>query len=200
MTSFLVLAAGIVGVGAAADPSADAALVRVTIRAVAATQNDAPNDPRLSAIAGSLDDFGKDFRYRGYRLIAAESFALGWRVVGEMELPGRRSVSIAPLHLTPDGRVKMHLMLHGEHPEHATRMETDFSLPQGATVFVGGMRLGDAAAPPESGEVILVGVTIDRIPPRPNPIRATDLNANGRAPPDAPPELPPKPIRAAPRR
>jgi hypothetical protein len=193
MTSLLLIAAGIVGVGAAGDPSAEAALVRLTIRAVAATQKDAPNDPRLSAIAGSLDDFGKDFRYRGYRLVGAESFALGWRVSGEMELPGRRSVSIAPLHLTPDGRVKMHLLLHGEHPEHATRMETDFTLPEGATVFVGGLRFGD-----ESGEVLLVGVTIDRIPPRPNPFRVTDLNANGRAPPDEPaptPPPPPKPVR-----
>src|SRR4051812_43905435 len=140
MTSLLVLAAGLVGIGAAADPAAEAALVRVTIRAVAATQNDAPNDPRLAAIASSLDDFGKDFRYRGYRLVGGGSFALGWRVAGEMELPGRRSVSIAPLHLPPDGRVKMPLLLHGGRPEHTTRMETDFTLPQGATVFVGGLR------------------------------------------------------------
>src|SRR5436305_8570989 len=177
MTSLLLIAAGLVGVGAASDTGADAALVRLTIRAVAATQKDAPNDPRLAAIAGSLDDFGKDFRYRGYRLVSAESFALGWRVSGEMELPGRRSVSIAPLHLTPDGRVKMHLLLHGGHPEHAARMETDFSLPEGGTVFVGGMRLGDATS--DSGEVLLVGVTIDRIPARP-PTRATDLTATGR--------------------
>jgi len=196
MTSLLLIAAGLVGAGAAADSSADAALVRLTIRAVAATQKDAPNDPRLSAIAGSLDDFGKDFRYRGYRLVRAESFALGWRVGGEVELPGRKSVTIAPLHLTPDGRVKMRLLLHGEHPAHATRMETDFSLPEGATVFVGGMRLGDNAS--DSGEVLLVGVTIDRIPPRPNPFRVTDLNASGRAPPDEPdptPPPPPKPVR-----
>jgi hypothetical protein len=191
MTALLVLAAGLVGVGAVADPAEDIAVVRATIRAVAATRNEAPNDPRLAPIAGSLDDFGKDFRYRGYRLVAAESFALGWRVSGEMELPGRRSVSIAPLHLTPDGRVKVHLMLHGAHPEHATRMETDFSLPEGATVFVGGMRLGDETS--DSGEVLLVGVTIDRIPPRPNPIRATDLNANGRAPPEEPPPAPAAP-------
>jgi len=196
MTSLLLIAAGLVGVGAAGDASADAALVRLTIRDVASTQNDAPNDPRLSAIASSLDDFGKDFRYRGYRLLGAESFALGWRISGEMELPGRRSVSIAPLHLTPDGRVKMHLLLHGGHPQHATRMETDFTLPEGATVFVGGLRLGDNAS--DSAEVLLVGVTIDRIPPRPNPFRVTDLNANGRAPPDEPaptPPPPPKPVR-----
>ena len=194
MTSLLLIAAGLVGVGAASDTGADAALVRLTIRAVAATQKDAPNDPRLAAIAGSLDDFGKDFRYRGYRLVSAESFALGWRVSGEMELPGRRSVSIAPLHLTPDGRVKMHLLLHGGHPDHGTRMETDFTLPQGATVFVGGLRLTDG--PGEPGEVLLVGITIDRIPPRPNPIRATDLNANGRPPPDVPDEQqPPPPVR-----
>jgi hypothetical protein len=190
MTALLVLAAGIIGVGAAADPAAEAALVRVTIRAVAATQNDAPNDPRLAPIASSLDDFGKDFRYRGYRLVGAESFALAWRIPGEMELPGRRAVTIAPLHLTPDGRVKMHLLLHGGHPEHGTRMETDFTLPQGATVFVGGLRLTDG---PGEGEVLLVGITIDRIPPRPNPIRATDLNANGRPPPDVPDEQQPPP-------
>ncbi|HZX66940.1 MAG TPA: hypothetical protein VFE76_16170 [Myxococcales bacterium] len=197
MIPLLILAAGIVGVGTAADPAADVPVVRATIRAVAATRNEAPNDPRLSPIASSLDDFGKDFRYRGYRLVGAESFALGWRISGEMELPGRRSVTIAPLHLTPDGRVKMHLMLHGAHPEHATKMETDFSLPEGATVFVGGMRLGDATS--DSGEVLLVGVTIDRIPARP-PIRATDLNANGRPPPEEPalpPAAPaPRPARA----
>jgi len=184
MTSLLLIAAGLVGVGAASDTGADAALVRLTIRAVAATQKDAPNDPRLAAIAGSLDDFGKDFRYRGYRLVSAESFALGWRVSGEMELPGRRSVSIAPLHLTPDGRVKMHLLLH--------------SLPEGGTVFVGGLRLGDNAS--DSGEVLLVGVTVDRIPPRPNPFRVTDLNANGRAPPDEPAPPPPPPPKPVPNR
>ena len=101
-----------------------------------------------------------------------------------MELPGRRSVSVAPLHMTPDGRVKVHLQLHGEHPEHAIRMVTDFSLPQGNTVFVGGMRNGDSQVDP--AEVLLVAVTMDRIPERPNPIRATDVNANGRVPPGAP--------------
>src|SRR5256885_6721507 len=198
MTSLLLIAAGIVGVGAAGDPSAEAALVRFTVRAVAATQTDAPTDPRLSAIAGSLDDFGKDFRYRGYRLVGAESFALGWRVPGEMELPGRRSVSIAPLHLTPDGRVKMHLVLHSGHPEHATRMETDFSLPESGTVFVGGLRLGDSAS--DSGEVLLVGVPIYPIPPRPHPFRVNDLNPHGRAPPDEPATTPPPPPKPVPNR
>src|SRR5256885_10868250 len=101
MTSLLLIAAGIVGVGAAGDPSAEAALVRLTIRAVAATQKAAPNDPRLSAIAGSLDDFGKDFRYRGYRLLGPESFALGRRVSGELDLPCRRNPTFLPVHLTP---------------------------------------------------------------------------------------------------
>jgi hypothetical protein len=73
-------------------------------------------------------------------------------------------------------------------------MATDFSLSEGATVFVGGLRLGDKQVDP--AEVLLVGVTVDRIPPRQNPIRATDLNANGRAPPDPPPaDDPPPPVK-----
>ena len=98
------------------------------------------------------------------------------------------------LAIVVDGRVRSVARIdnRGSNPVHGTFT----ALPEGATVFVGGMRLGDG--PSDSTEVLLVGVTIDRIPPRPNPFRVTDLNANGRAPPDEPdpaPPPPPKPVR-----
>jgi hypothetical protein len=58
--------------------------------------------------------------------------------------------------MSPDGRIKVHLELLGEHPSHARKLHTDYSIQRGGTVFVGGLRLDPQK--PEAG-TLLVAVT-----------------------------------------
>ena len=107
--ALLLLAAG-------ADPGPEElAPVRITVRAIAASKSAADVDARLAPIAHDLANFGNDFRFQSYRLVAGQSFDLGWNGSAEMELPGSRSVRLTPKHMGPDGRVKVHLELFGEH-------------------------------------------------------------------------------------
>jgi hypothetical protein len=172
--------------GAEVDPAAT--LVRITVRAIAATPASGQVDPKLAPIASNLASFGRDFRYQGYRLVGEQSFELGWDAAGEMELPARRSVRITPKHMGPDGRVKVHLELFGEHPEHRSSLVTDYSVPRGGTILVGGLPLDPKDT---SGDVLLIAVTTDRLPQGGDPKRS-EVGATGRVRPEAP-SLPPAP-------
>jgi hypothetical protein len=167
---------------AGAEPEPASALVRVTVRAIAASQSSGGVDAKLAPVSSSLASFGRDFRYQTYRLVTERSFELGWDVRGDMELPASRSIRIVPRHMGPDGRVKIHLELYGEHPEHRTDLATDFSVPRGGTILVGGLPL-DPKNP--SGEVLLIAVTADRVPEVIDAQRS-EVGATGRSRPDAP--------------
>jgi|GEM_PF-1158787 len=129
--------------------------VRITIRAIsaagrgqAAQQLDI--DGRLSPIGKDLRSFADQFSYRNYRLLDVQTFDLDFRSIAQMELPGQRAIAVEPRQLAEDGRVKVHLELLGQHPEHAPRMRADYSISRGATIFVGGYKIA-----PEGGTLLL---------------------------------------------
>jgi hypothetical protein len=136
--------------------TASAARVRITVRCIAATSGAEWTDPRLAPISRNLSEFAKDFRWRNFRLIGEETFDLVYLSAAQMELPGSRSVQVTPREMSPDGRIKVHLELLGEHPSHARKLHTDYSIQRGGTVFVGGLRLDPQK--PEAG-TLLVAVT-----------------------------------------
>jgi hypothetical protein len=129
--------------------------VRITIRAIsAAGQGQAAQqldiDGRLSPIGKDLRSFAEQFSYRNYRLLDVQTFDLDFRSIAQMELPGQRAIAVEPRQLAEDGRVKVHLELLGQHPEHAPRMRADYSISRGATIFVGGYKIA-----PEGGTLLL---------------------------------------------
>ena len=132
------------------------ARVRITVRAIAATSGVEKTDPRLQPIAKNLSEFSKDFRYRNFQLVSEQTFDLGFSSAAQMELPGSRSVQVTPRQMDPQGRIRVHLELLGEHPAHTRQLHTDYSIQRGGTIFVGGLRLDPKK--PETG-TLLVAVT-----------------------------------------
>jgi hypothetical protein len=140
------------------DPPPAEQRVRVTVRAIAATRE--PQDPevdaRLSPIAADLKAFAGEFNYKAYRLVEEQTFDLDWKSPAQMELPGQRSLQVTPRALSSDGRIKVHLEVLGQHPEHARRLHTDYSVPRGRTILVGGYKLDPQR--PDAG-TLLIAVT-----------------------------------------
>jgi hypothetical protein len=136
--------------------TAKAALIRITVRAIAATSGAEQTDPKLKPIAKNLAEFSKDFRYRNFQLASEQTFDLAFESPAQMELPGSRSVQIIPRQMAPDGRIKVHLELLGEHPAHSRKLHTDYTIQRGGTIFVGGLRLDPQK--PDRG-MLLVAVT-----------------------------------------
>jgi hypothetical protein len=152
LAALLLLAAQEPQDGGTAGP----ARVRITVRAIAATSGADRTDPRLAPIAKNLAEFSKDFRYRNFQLASEQRFDLAFETFAAMELPGSRSVQITPRQMAPDGRIKVHLELLGEHPAHSRKLHTDYSIQRGGTIFVGGLRLDPQK--PERG-MLLVAIT-----------------------------------------
>lgn len=131
--------------------------VRVTVRAIAATREAAAAmDEKLAPVAQDLRAFASAFNYTSYRLVQEQTFDLDWKAPAQMELPGSRSLQVAPRQLGSDGRIKVHLEVLGEHPEHARRLHTDYSVPRGRTILVGGYALQPGK--PENG-TLLIAIT-----------------------------------------
>jgi hypothetical protein len=142
--------------GAQDAGTAQPARVRITVRAIAATGGAEQTDAKLAPIAKNLAEFSKDFRYRNFQLTSEQSFDLGFDSAAQMELPGSRSLQITPRQVAQDGRIKVHLELLGEHPAHARKLHTDYTIQRGGTIFVGGLRLDPQK--PDRG-MLLVAVT-----------------------------------------
>ena len=118
--------------------------VKITVRAIAASNDPAAApgmDPKLKPIAQQIQSFSQEFRFRSYRLMAEQTFDLDWKTAAQMELPGSRSLEVAPRQLDADGRIKVHLELLGEHPAHSRKLHTDYSIQRGGTILVGGIRV-----------------------------------------------------------
>jgi hypothetical protein len=132
--------------------------VRVTVRTIAATRDEPPRgvDQKLAPIAPDLLAFASAFNYTTYLLIEEQTFDLDWKAPAQMELPGSRSLQVTPRQLGADGRIKVHLEVLGQHPEHARRLHTDYSVPRGRTILVGGYQLDPAK--PEGG-TLLIAIT-----------------------------------------
>ncbi len=129
---------------AQADAGLPERRVKITVRAIAASNDSAAlagMDPKLKPIAQQIQSFSQEFRFRSYRLMAEQTFDLDWKTAAQMELPGSRSLEVAPRQLDADGRIKVHLELLGEHPAHSRKLHTDYSIQRGGTILVGGIRV-----------------------------------------------------------
>jgi hypothetical protein len=129
------------------------------VRAIAASNDPAApagSDPRLNPIAPQLQSFGEQFRFRSYRLLQEQTFDLDWKSPAQMELPGSRSLEVTPRQLDADGRIKVHLELLGEHPEHSRKLHTDYAIQRGGTLLVGGIRVDPAN---EKAGKLLIAIT-----------------------------------------
>lgn len=144
------------------------ARVRITIRAIAATRT-APGEPaadaaperleidgRLVAIDKDLRAFAAQFTYRGYRLMDEQTFDLDFQSPGTMDLPGGRALRVEPLRLVQDGRVQVRLQVTGQEAQGAQRLATDYSIPKGRTLLVGGYHVSPGR--PELG-TLLIAIT-----------------------------------------
>ena len=148
MTALLLTTALVL---AQADAGAVMRRVKITIRAIAASNDPAAAagmDPKLAPIAPQIDSFKEEFRFRSYRLVDEQTFDLDWKNAANMELPGSRSLQVTPRQLDSDGRIKVHLELLGEHPAHSRKLHTDYAIQRGGTLLVGGIRVdpGDEKA------------------------------------------------------
>ena len=118
--------------------------VKITVRAISAS-NDATvpagMDPKLAPIAPQIASFGEEFRFRSYQLIDEQTFDLDWKNAAQVELPGSRSLQVTPRQLDADGRIKVHLELLGEHPQHSRKLHTDYAIQRGGTILVGGIKV-----------------------------------------------------------
>src|SRR5437660_9883800 len=110
--------------GSDAGTAKDASRVRITVRAIAATGGAEWTDPKLAPIAPNLAEFAKDFRWRNFRLLSEDTFALAYQSAAQMELPGSRSVQVTPRQLSPDAPLKVHRQLLPQHPSHAPKPHT----------------------------------------------------------------------------
>jgi hypothetical protein len=144
---------------AQADAGGAQRRVKITLRAIAAS-NDASvpagMDPKLKPIAQQIEAFSQEFRFRSYALLAEQTFDLDWKTAAQMELPGSRSLEVAPRQLDSDGRIKVHLELLGEHPAHSRKLHTDYAIQRGGTILVGGIRVDPAN---EKAGKLLIAIT-----------------------------------------
>ena len=130
--------------------------VRITVRAIAASNDGDGLDPRLAAIAGHLKSFGEQFRFKSYKLLQEQSFDLDWKSPAQLELPGSRSLQVTPRQVTPEGKIKVHLELLGEHPQHSRKLHTDYSIQRGGTLLVGGLQVDPSS---DKAGTLLIAVT-----------------------------------------
>ena len=133
--------------------------VKVTVRAIAASNDPAAApgmDPKLAPIEPHLQSFGEQFRFRSYTLLEEQTFDLDWKAPAQLELPGSRSLVVTPRQLEPDGKIKVHLELLGEHPAHSRKLHTDYVIQRGGTLLVGGIRVDPQNA---KAGTLLIAVT-----------------------------------------
>jgi hypothetical protein len=133
--------------------------VKVTVRAIAASNDPAAApgmDPKLAPIEPHLQSFGEQFRFRSYTLLQEQTFDLDWKTPAQLELPGSRSLVVTPRQLEPDGKIKVHLELLGEHPAHSRKLHTDYVIQRGGTILVGGLRVDPQS---EKSGKLLIAVT-----------------------------------------
>ncbi len=134
-----------------------AARVRVVIRQIAAHRagETLEIDGRLRAIDRDLRSFAQDFNYKLYQLIDEQTVELDFNKPSTLALPGLRSLEVQPTEQLKDGRLRIHLELLGPQPSRERRLHTDYSLPRGRTLLLGGYRLEPEAAGAPGGTLLL---------------------------------------------
>ena len=140
-----------------AGPPEATARVRLVIRQIAAHRagETLEIDGRLRAIDRDLRSFAQDFNYKLYQLIDEQVVDLDYSRPSTVTLTGQRSLEVQPTELLKDGRLRIHLELLGPQPSRERKLHTDYSLPRGRTLLLGGYRLEDGPAGAPGGTLLL---------------------------------------------
>jgi hypothetical protein len=108
--------------------------VALRVRTVLATDTGAEFDSRLAA---QRDQLRSLFRYSSYRLVKEEERRCSWGSPNNFEIPGGRFLQVLPIGFEDDRvRLKVILIERGGAPP----LDTNFSLPNHGTIWVGGPR------------------------------------------------------------
>lgn len=139
----LVVVLALVGVAFADED------VAVRVRTVLATDTGSDFDVRLQQARQQL--FGL-FRYSSYRLVKEEERRCNWGSRNSFEIPGGRFLQVWPMGYKDERvRLKVILIESGTAP-----LDTDFSLPNQGTIWVGGPKHPDG--------VLLISIGADAHP------------------------------------
>jgi hypothetical protein len=131
--------------------------MRVVIRQIAAHRSgeSLEIDGRLQAIDHDLRSFAQDFNYKLYQLLDEQTVELDFTKASTLALPGVRSLEVQPTEQLKDGRLRIHLELLGPQPTRERKLHTDYSLPRGRTLLLGGYRLEPGAGGAPGGTLLL---------------------------------------------
>ena len=112
------------------------------------------------ALAEVVHPDAVDHDARGQRVVLAGDgpgqFQPAAALAERLPLVAGQHLQVTPRQMDPDGRIKVHLELLGEHPAHTRKLHTDYTIERGGTIFVGGLRLDPQK--PDAG-TLLVAVT-----------------------------------------
>ncbi len=138
---FSLLMAAVVPWVQAADRNTQ--LVRVTIGIILASNQNDEFDAKLKAMEKQL----KVLKYRSYRLLKDESQDVGWRTNGVFDVPGGRSLTVAPQELR-NNRIALKVRLtEGQKP----LIDTTVRIPNKGNFILGG--------PPHEGGALVLSIS-----------------------------------------
>lgn len=125
----------------AADKNAQ--LVRVSIGTILASNQNDEFDAKLKPMEKQL----KVLKYRSYRLLKDESQDVGWRTNGVFDIPGGRSLTVAPQELR-NNRIALKVRLNeGQKP----LIDTTVRIPNKGNFILGG--------PPHEGGALVLSIS-----------------------------------------
>ncbi|HKY06717.1 MAG TPA: hypothetical protein VJQ55_00670 [Candidatus Binatia bacterium] len=137
-SALLLVAAGMLG-AAEKQPQA----VQVTIGTILASNQGDDFDAQLKGMETQL----KVLKYRSYRLLKNESQTVPWRGDRVFEIPGGRSLTVAPQNFQ-DNRVSLKVRLtHGQKP----LLDTTVKIPNKGNFILGG--------PPHEGGALVLSIS-----------------------------------------
>ncbi len=118
-------------------------LVRVTIGIILASNQNNEFDPKLKPMEKQL----KVLKYRSYRSLKDESQDVAWRANGVFEVPGGRSLTVAPQELR-NNRIALKVRLtEGQKP----LIDTTVRIPNKGNFILGG--------PPHEGGALVLSIS-----------------------------------------
>lgn len=130
VVAFVILASGL-GFGVAL---AQTQVIALHVRTVLATDSGTDFDMRLDTCRRQLKGL---FRYNSYRLVKEEERRVPFGSPNSFEIPGGRYLQVLPVAYLGD-RVKLKVILI--EGANAPQLDTDFSLPNHGSIWVGGPR------------------------------------------------------------